>query len=130
MQVMLKSSTGLKVRSHCRVGYYSHEEGGEKAVSNNECLKQRDDRTVKCNANGWNPGVWECQGNNNGKELDRCMFNVWSPGELVKERPTWFGPYYSENGDKCFNEFIDRYKKGTAIGSNKEEWGLCTATVS
>ncbi len=137
MQPKLISQTGLKVRTNCRLGYYSFgpTEPGEtltEAESRNDtCLRDRDKRSLECFLVGWpqKNKYWPyCDGNMNGKELDRCMATVWGPDDLKTYRSQGIGggPYNSPAGDTCFNQFYDRYKnQGWAIDQNKAEWENC-----
>ena len=140
MQPKLISQTGLKVRTNCRLGYRSFgpTEPGETLTEaescNDTCLSDRDKRSWDCGWVGWPQKnmYWPyCDGNNNGKELDRCMSNCWTPGEMKEQRPSGLGgPYNSPlGGDKCFNEFIGRYNANTGLTANKAEWESCLATV-
>jgi len=139
MQTKLISQTGLKVRTNCRSGYQNFipSRGNpltQAQVYNNECISDRDKRSWDCGWVGWpqkNKDWPYCDGNMNGKELDRCMSNCWTPGEMKEQRPSGFGggPYNSPLGDKCFNEFYDRYKANTGLTANKAEWENCLATV-
>ncbi len=132
MQPKLIPQTGLKVRTNCRLGYYSFVGPLTQAQSgNNKCIEERDIHSISCEGYGWPQNGGICEGNNNGKELDRCMAKVWGPLELKFFRSQGFGggPYNSPLGDKCFNEFIGRYNDGWAIDKNKEEWEKCLATV-
>ena len=139
MQPKLISQTGLKVRTNCRSGYQNFipSRGNpltQAQVYNNECISDRDKRSWECGWVGWpqkNKDWPYCDGNMNGKELDRCMSNCWTPGEMKEQRPSGFGggPYNSPLGDKCFNEFIDRYNAKTGLTANKAEWEKCLATV-
>ena len=132
MQTKLISQTGLKVRTNCRLGYFTfHNKSLSQAQwGNNYCIFQRDERSVECKQD-WPKKAWYCEGNNNGKELDRCMATVWNPEELKTYRSQGGTPYAStDGGDKCFDEFYDRYKQKWAIGDNKAEWEKCLATFS
>jgi len=138
MQTKLISQTGLKVRTNCRLGYWSFgpTEPGETRtqaqLDNNTCINERDRRSLDCAYNyfiPWPQDVWACAGNNNGKELDRCMANVWGPEDLKTYRSQGGAPYNSSGGDKCFNEFYARHQQGWAIGDNKAEWGRCVNTI-
>ncbi len=130
MQTKLISQTGLKVRTNCRLGYFSFGTPITKAQEkNNKCIQQRDDYSWDCFWKGWEQNVRICAGNNNGKELDSCMAFVWGPEDLKTYRSQGGTPYNSALGDKCFNEFYDRYKnQGQAIWDNTAEWKSCLAT--
>ena len=133
MQTKLISQTGLKVRTNCRSGYpffYPKEATPLTGVQsdNNNCIFERDARSWKCAWAGWPQDVWNCAGNNNGKELDRCMATIWGPADLKTYRSKDGKPYNSDLGDKCFNEFFGRHQQGVAIGQNKAEWENCLAT--
>ena len=138
MQTKLISQTGLKVRTNCRLGYFTFSPNRGNPLTqaescNNTCLRDRDKRSWDCAGVGWpqKNKYWPyCDGNMNGKELDRCMSNCWTPGEMKEQRPSgWGGPYNSDLGDKCFNEFIGRYNANTGLTANKAEWENCLATV-
>ena len=138
MQPKLISQTGLKVRTNCRSGYQNFipSRGNpltQAQVYNNECISDRDKRSWDCGWVGWpqkNKDWPYCDGNMNGKELDRCMAKVWGPADLNTYRSQGGSPYNSDLGDKCFNEFYDRYKnQGWAIDQNKAEWENCLRTV-
>ena len=138
MQPKLISQTGLKVRTNCRSGYQNFipSRGNpltQAQVYNNECISDRDKRSWDCGWVGWpqkNKDWPYCDGNMNGKELDRCMAMVWGPEELKTYRSQGGSPYNSDLGDTCFNQFYDRYKnQGWAIDQNKAEWENCLRTV-
>ena len=134
MQPKLIPQTGLKVRTNCHLGYYSFvpSEGNPLTINqknNNSCISKRDLRTLNCALSGWPQDGGVCTGNNNGKELDRCMAKVWGPEDLNTYRSLGSTPYNSAEGDKCFNEFIDRYNAKTGLTANKAEWEKCLATV-
>ncbi len=135
MQAKLISQTGLKVRTNCRLGYWSFgpTEPGEKRTDaqrdNDICIKQRDIRSWDCFRAGWPQDVWNCAGNNNGKELDRCMATVWGPEDLKTYRSQGGSPYNSSGGDICFDQFYARHQQGLAIDENKAEWGRCVNTI-
>ena len=134
MQPKLISQTGLKVRTNCRLGYRNFISSRDSPLTpakilNNKCIFERDLRTVGCELTGWPQDGGICTGNNNGKELDRCMATVWGPEDLKTYR-SWDGtPYNSSLGDKCFNEFYERYKANTGLTANKAEWENCLRTV-
>jgi hypothetical protein len=131
MQTKLISQTGLKVRTNCRLGFYTFHNGSltQAQSGNNKCIKERDSRTIRCELTGWPKDVWNCAGNNNGKKLDACMADVWGPEELKTYRSQGGTPYNSPLGDKCFNEFYGRHQQGVALNQNWNEWGDCLATV-
>ena len=134
MQTKLISQTGLKVRTNCRLGYYSFvpSEGNPLTINqknNNYCISTRDLRTLNCALKLWPQDGGVCTGNNNGKELDRCMGYVWGPEELNTYRSQGGTPYNSEGGDKCFNEFYVRHQQRVAPIENWKEWENCLRTV-
>ena len=138
MQPKLIPQTGLKVRTNCRSGYQNFipSRGNpltQAQVYNNECISDRDKRSWECGWVGWpqkNKDWPYCDGNMNGKELDRCMAMVWGPEELNTYRSQGGSPYNSDLGDTCFNQFYDRYKNQGWDGTyNKTEWKKCLATV-
>lgn len=132
------SFSGLKVRTHCLVGYWARDasEPGETLTDqescNNKCIRERDANSWNCGWAGWpqdDPSNM-CYGNNNGKQLDRCMSTCWSPSEMADERVSLFGgPYVSDLGDKCFAEFLNRSKDPAySLDANRAEWDRCVAT--
>jgi hypothetical protein len=136
MQTKLISQTGLKVRTNCRLGYYRFDPAklGRPLTpaesGNNKCIGIRDKYVFECTVQFWPQDGVMCRGNIIGKLLDRCMATVWEPEDLNTYRSQGGTPYNSSLGDKCFNEFYDRYKnQGWAIGDNKAEWEKCLKTV-
>ena len=78
MQTKLISQTGLKVRTNCRLGFYTFFPALTQAQSgNNKCIVERDLRSLDCAFKFWPKDLPYCTGNNNGNELDRCMLTVW-----------------------------------------------------
>ncbi len=127
----------LKIRTNLQIGYWSRDasEPGEYLteieVSNNKCMQERDARSWDCAWKSWPQDVYNCAGNNNGMELDRCMATVWPLADLTTERNAGGKPYNSGGGDKCFNEFIGRSTDPSwSIADNQAEWNRCLKTVS
>ena len=135
MQTKLISQTGLKVRTNCRLGYFTFSPNRGNPLTqaqygNNNCILERDLRSLNCAASFWPQDGGICAGNNNGKELDRCMAKVWGPADLKTYRSQGGSPYNSDPGDTCLNQFYDRYKNQGWDGTyNKAEWEKCLATV-
>jgi hypothetical protein len=135
MQTKLISQAGLKVRTNCRLGYFTFFPNRGNPLTeaqgyNNKCIAERDLRTVGCELALWPQDGGICTGNNNGKELDKCMATVWGPADLKTYRSQGGTPYASpDGGDKCFNEFYGRYQEGWAIAPNKVHWDNCLAKV-
>lgn len=139
---MKKQLPGIKLQSKLRAGYMKTITEGNETLTveqscANTCLQERNDRTLYCFGKGWpqnDPASPYCAGNENGKELDRCMSTCLTPEEMAKQRAAWGKPYYSVNGDTCFNQFVDR-AKGTPVYSaesapwpsaeNRAEWEKC-----
>ena len=120
---------GLPVRTACTVGYVwrAAAAGNSEASCNNNCLDVRDKHTFACATNGWPKNGDYCYGNDNGKNLDRCMFGCYEIEDLAVQRSLGGKPYDSEYGDKCFNEMVNRGPTWSRR-NNFEEWLRCTAT--
>lgn len=144
--VTVNKQAVYKLRSGLRAGYelYTAFNSGigvmsDQQYAHNDCIANRDLRSIGCELAGWpqNDPANSCYGNNNGKELDRCMSNVWSPEDMDLRREKGGLPYtvYSdamkttEYGTKCFNEFLSRHKQKMDVGLNKSEWERCLATI-
>lgn len=128
----MEQQNGIVIRSSLQVGYMRLVGGSPSELDHNTCLSERDLRTLDCIARGWpqdNPGH-ACYGNNSGKMLDTCMSEIWDPPGMAYLRPQAGKPYISELGDKCFDEYMERYRTRTwSPGENEAEWARCLATV-
>ncbi len=87
MQTKLISQTGLKVRTNCRLGFFTFVGPlTEDQKNNNKCIRERDDRSLGCAFKLWSQDEWICSGDNNEQELARCMTTVWGSEKMKTYR--------------------------------------------